>query len=783
MPQVVAAASYYQETMAPAVMLACGRGLVSPANPPVPSLDDFLSRRADTFDCRLAPQPDHTRRLTALQSASRYLLAGVGLAWKISGVSWSGLWWMFGLLYAVTSVMVYCAARCLLGRPMSVVVALACMTSTLQLATLPHLRDYSKAPFFAAMLLAVLAVLTRPLSARALLAWSAAAGAAMGVAVGVRFDITVLLGIYGAAVLFAAPGRFADHWRVRVAAVAVSGAAFVLAGLPVLRSFELGNNSWHVIILGLAEPHQAALDLHPTPYQLGTLYNDSFVAAVVNSAWQRTHGTNELLLLDSPGYGAAAGEYFRAIALQFPADLVVRAWAAVIKMFRLPFEGSLALPPFIPLDAVIGRVFASRAAALAWVNQLAPWIAALPMLALLLLARVNLRAALLGVAACVFLGGLSSMQFQGRHVFHLESLIVLLFVFALSGAVTLVRQRRFDAARTQSWWATGVLATLLIVLMVGPAWALRAHQQEAVRELFARYDAAWVSEPMTRTAVATTTLLTLPAFMTPLAATLSSHFVGADFGGAACDYDEVSGMIRYRAERAAADFSRPFTVRVAPDGSLTRMWFAVYELGDTVADRRYRFAGLEVPTPRASCVAAMGRLSGVDNVPLLIDVTRDERWEETPLYARLRPFESGDDWPSTYVWPADASFTRSELARPVSAPGAIDFQARSVTVTDHGEVRMRGIESPAAYLLSWKVQTVDSGALLIAEGVLQSGGVVLGLERDGRWAVQMPVTTRGPFRVAIRVAETGSYRAVIANNRAGGGLWTSLVLSRVGWAK
>jgi hypothetical protein len=775
-PGVQAGASYFQETMGPAVAFACGHGLAVVAGP---GLDAFLSRRADTFDCSTLPGPSPDKKLTALQSASRYLMIGLGLAWIVGGVSWSGLWWFFGALFACVAVLAYAAARLAFGRALSALVAMVLMTSTLQLSALPHLRDYSKAPFFAVMTLLIMLVLLRPQSPRALLGWSAVAGAVMGIGFGVRFDMTTMLGTFMAAVMFATPGRLREQWRQRLAAVSVSAVTFVLLALPVILSFELGNNTFHVVLLGFAEPHEAALALSPPPYHLGTLYNDSFVSAVVNASWQRQHGPSPLFPLDTPEYGKAATEYFRSVALQFPADLVIRAWAAVAKLFQLPFEGSVAVPTNLQPGA-LESLLLSRAAVVAWINWVAPWAAVVAPVALLAAAAVNVRVASMAIAACLILGGISSLQFQARHVFHLE-LLALLALATAAQAVLRARRWRAEAERP-SFMPVLILTAALILISVVPTWALRRYQDASVRELFSQYGTALVTESPVVTRIGANSLVTIGTRPQPSAETLSASFLAADFGGPACDFDEVAGTIRYKAAQDAADFSRPFVVRVSTSSQPARLWFAVYEHRAGQAASDYEFAGLEVPTAKSGCVVGMGRVESATQ-PLWVDGTQDATWASRPLFARLSTVERGIERSRvTYVSPPDAEFTRSQLSRDVTPLSGAEYVA-SVAAINGERVTVQGIAAPAGYLVSWPAGRASSSQVLIAEGELHSGGFVVGLEQDSAWTTQVPVTTRGRFRIAIRVSADGDYRPVIANNRAGGALWTSLTIDRIGWVQ
>ena len=65
------------------------------------------------------------------------------------------------------------------------------VVSPVQLANLPHLRDYSKAPFTVALVMILVALVLRPRRTRDVLLLSLGYGLVMGVGYGFRTDLLV----------------------------------------------------------------------------------------------------------------------------------------------------------------------------------------------------------------------------------------------------------------------------------------------------------------------------------------------------------------------------------------------------------------------------------------------------------------------------------------------------------------------------------------------------------------------------------------------------------------
>src|SRR5439155_8563052 len=116
-----------------AVALACGHGFADPLTVP-PALSAFLNQRVDAFSCADWPAglpvgpPNFTQRLY------RYLMTTVALQWKWSGVSWSGLATLFGIVFGLTLGAAYGLFRLAAGPAVSALAVLPLAISAHQLA-------------------------------------------------------------------------------------------------------------------------------------------------------------------------------------------------------------------------------------------------------------------------------------------------------------------------------------------------------------------------------------------------------------------------------------------------------------------------------------------------------------------------------------------------------------------------------------------------------------------------------------------------------------------------
>lgn len=71
-------------------------------------------------------------------------------------------------------------------------------------------------------------------------------------------------------------------------------------------------------------------------------------------------------------------------------------------------------------------------------------------------------------------------------------------------------------------------------------------------------------------------------------------------------------------------------------------------------------------------------------------------------------------------------------------------------------------EASYAYLAIARAQHFDGGTHLVVEGVVQSGGVTVGLMKTGVWKAYTTITRVGPFRSWVVVPRDDDYELVVA---------------------
>src|SRR5207249_11217810 len=181
-------AEFYQDQFTPAVMSACGRGYVAltEAGTP-PSLQAFLDRRADRFSCTDLPPQLSTAPLSTMQSAFKFLMVSASLVWRVHGVAWNAIDTLLSALFAASLAAGYIALRLVAGPVLSIIGVLLWLGSPMHLGNLPHLRDYSKTPFFVVTLIAMAIVVRERRLSRLVLA-GALFGLAQGIGFGMRTD-------------------------------------------------------------------------------------------------------------------------------------------------------------------------------------------------------------------------------------------------------------------------------------------------------------------------------------------------------------------------------------------------------------------------------------------------------------------------------------------------------------------------------------------------------------------------------------------------------------------
>ena len=738
---------FHRRVYAAAVMSACGRGLTTPSSAIADgtenraadrALADFVMQRRESLACSELPDDVQGEGLDGLQKASRYLLLAFATTWRIAGASWPAADWLLGAFFGISIAAAFGLCRVCMPWLGAAAVAALLLLSPLQLEFLPDLRDYSKATFFTLTLLLVAFAVIRVRRPIEVILATAVGGIVAAIGFGMRTDSIINLPVLLGGVGLFLPGAFLTTLRTRLLAVAAGVLAFAIVATPLLSNSETNSSPWHVSLLGFATVWDDALDIAPGPYQLGHFYSDSYVATQIDAFWSRTSPTQEFLSVGLPHYAEASRAYYFSILRTFPADVALRAGAAVIKVLELPFTAKLGL--FRPLAL--------------WLFVIAVLATSIP----------SARLALLLCAVVLVLGAYPSIQFQRRHYFHLE--IVGLWI--LGYVVSRVAPNLFSRARrlrsdgigltSAEWRRPALFAIAVLALLSMTTTALRASQQKAAGELFGSYRSAAI------VGLESITPAQLPQ------RSMISDMIVAELSPNACPVDRPAIRFSFQGDSGDVDFSQTIEVDL-PAGQNVQVFFPVFQRGALNANAALRFGGVEVADSERACVIRLGRFANPDAFPLLLPVVLTQDWRDRPLRQSLRGWETDPyvdpSRPHAYFSPATLKPRGRELVAAVSQAmplgSAVEYSAPIVRIKQQGPVTFNGrATATSTYLVAWQPQDFESSAVIVIEGRLEHGGLQIGLV-DKAWASQVVVTQPGPFRVFLQPPSRGRYQLVVAN--------------------
>ena len=773
-----------QREFAAAVALACGHGFVDIGYSLTPELDEFLALKRDTFDCATLPAavPHAPPNLT--QGLYRYLMSAVAMTWRLGAVSWSSVSPLFGVAYGLTLAAAFMLFRMGMGRSLALMMTLAVALSAVHLGYLPHLRDYAKAPFILLLVTVMARLATSPLAPRVALSCSVAFGVIMGVGFGFRNDLLINW-IPWIAVMFLCTkdGAF-RNLPLKAACLGVSIAVFLVVAWPILRAYEEGSNSGHVALLGLMSAFDGPLGIAGSVYQWGYGYSDGLASTQINSYTYRLYG--HPVSYFSASYDRAMVEYILRVVRDWPADILIRAYASVLKVLEFPFEVGVyrsAIPVGIDSPGMTA-FYGGRSAILTVFKGGGVYLVGA---ALALLAGTSLRLSFGLLIFVFYFSGYPSIQFDARHFFHLEFIAWWALGFLMQCAVDTVRGRQstlglvmpppMAAAQRALIFAATALAMLGI-----PVAALRLYQGAHVNALvIERYLGAKrvpvpiVAQPLP----GDRTLMAMPYLWRERdpRKTVNTVYIVAAFSRAGCAAEQSTVTFRYRSRTTATDFSYDTTVAMLPGHEPTLVFFAGYN-----SDGWNELAGVELPTADAGCLAGVFELDRAEYPDLLLNLTLTPQWQQARLYQTLTRFEvpfEGDGRPFIrYSYPygqLPVSFANLVPAIPVAHERPDSGQ--TINRNDGWEIDGRP-EAAYATLLRYRPQTLPAGSTFALAGHIHAGKISVGLLKDGRWAGLVNVVTRGPFVATIGpVEDAGDYEAVIADYSEPP--WASLYLPKL----
>jgi len=422
----------------PAVQYACSGPFTNPIPPDYPhisarptdgvvgleSVEGFLRHEVDRFDCADIPKDVEQDDLYPYQSMHEYSMRVVGTAWRIFGVNWTVVVLVTALLYSLSSTLIYAISRQFVGRYFSFATAMLFVTSTSALSLASTFRDFSKAPFLLAVILACTYLVQRPRPTRVILLVGLATGVFAGIGLGFRADVLMAPVLFSVVAVLLMPTT-ADSWRRKLAInLGVSGVfitAFVVSSLPILHAYEDDSFSYTSFqrAEGVVGEFNTRLGLSRYFVDLGKPYSDIFSFATMLGHAARSENESSKSLPDhyvDSEYGRElsqwSSDYYSEYVNLFPADALTRAIRATNQVATLPIKkdpGGLSLVP--GLNAKISNIV--------WELSISILIV---ITALVLMFARNPRLGLLFGFFLLFFGSLATFQFDRRHLFYLEPL-------------------------------------------------------------------------------------------------------------------------------------------------------------------------------------------------------------------------------------------------------------------------------------------------------------------------------------------------------------------------
>ena len=756
---------YGQAQFGAAVALACGHGFVNPVGGG-PALDAFLDRKSDTFSCGdLRPQmtagtPNFT------QGLYRYLMTAVALQWKWSGISWSRLPPLFGIVFGTTLCAAYALFRFAGGPLVGLLGVIPLAVSAHGLGMLPSLRDFSKAPFIL-LLMAITARLAMPPYSRVkTLVLSGLFGVALGIGFGFRNDLMICVPPFIAVIACLLPVRWREEWRTRAACVALAAALFTISAWPILRAYSAGSNTGHVAVLGLTSGFDFQMGMTRPPYDIGTHYLDGYAGLLID-AHSYIHQGHFVEYL-SPEYDKAAFRLIVDVTRHWPADMFARALGATLQVFDFPFtvgRFSSATPAGIVSPDVLS-IYDRQMDYLRELSGLGPFAVAL---ALVLIGSSSPRAAIALIVFALYYCGYPAVQFQERHFFHLEFVAwwALLYCVAAFFRTVGARVRLRPLPRTLKQRAVGSAVTIaaMAVIPIAPLVILRVYQQHHVQQLFRSYsNTPRVALATSRTTVGQQVVIVAGDLWkgrnTDPRAPITFKYLVVEFSSTQCPAVDLPVTLKYNVDASNPnDFSTTTHIPIDARGP-------TYQFAPIFYNGWSHFESIIIPAGYDSCLKSVSMFSDFSRTPVPVDFRLTPNMPETSWFQRLRNWENSVTTADPRVFAVP-----EELVAP-SPSGLTSVSPAVADRVDEGVARAAGgrgwtgtvkASVPQALLLHFKEQDVAEGSMLRVSGRLRRGGLLIGALKNDQWLNMRGIEEPGPFIVLIRPGPAGRYGALVTD--------------------
>ncbi len=633
------AGSLTNDLFIPAVMMNAGYGFSNVNADTIPGLRPFLNFQSPAFDLDQIPTTVMTIPLHPYQEFHRYLIYTVAFTWRIHGVTWDAVKVLLLVYLFLSCLAVYGICRLAMHPALSLLVVIAFLHAPAVGTTLPILRDFAKAPFILAIVLLLGVILFRQSPRRRFLLWALLVGVLLGAGMGIRRDMMVFVPI---SIFFLFVGgintpRYA--LCTRLSAMVLLAAAFVLVGWPIHKSLmQSGYLAAHDTIMGFSSysDHELGL-LKPASYEKHYLLNDMYSTIKAHYAAGLGATFPESVYQEraaEPDFDFEAKRaYVQKIIWTFPADMLSRAYAAVMRT-----TVGITPTPF-------------------GIARYGFWFTGIALI--LIAAQSPIRAWLLLAMLCYFCG-YTSIQFATRHAFHTSFVPFFFLGFLLHhGSLHLWRWRRYnnpgEQTTTEPLWRPYCRAILWVLVTVAlfymPLMAAQQMQYKKVEELRVVYESAgleavghkiliWEGKPL----IAPTETVRASGFEGQcLLADFETGIVVATFENAPLPLN-LNATYEWRG--GIGDFGGPLHIsQQNGEHSFTgSLYFPVHEKTNYGTDWS-RFVGISMPEDIAPCFRGLYKVKNLTDVNLLVNMLITDEKDNFAHFQQLSiPWSGGASW-------------------------------------------------------------------------------------------------------------------------------------------
>jgi len=613
---------FYQETYAPAAMLACGKGFIQPV-PETPQLTDFLAQKSMSFDCATIPAEQKFIAPSFFQIGHRNLQSAVALWWNIYGINWNSLTSLYALLYGITAALCYLILRTAAARPLALAVAILFIISPPQLFNLPHLRDYSKAPFMLAAILAIALLLKGGLSRRSIYALTVGIGATIGFGIGFRVDLLIIAPLLLIVIIFFQPGALRDNLSRRLIEVTLFVVPFAATSAAILMNLPEGGNTSHLLVLGLMREFDTKLQLNPAFYSFGYHYLDMYANTLISA--HENQPLAKALIYPTVEYDRAGFSYLMDVYKNFPADMFTRFMAATWNMLKLPVVAPVTFEDVYRFyDDITPAWLYSATHLKIWNFFVAGYVVG----GAYILYRHSARLAIGTTFTIFYLCGYPFLQFGVRHYFFLEIIglwflaLCIQHIFNFFTSLKKADKRNTELQKHLQSFALNFFAPIFTVLVV-VGLGLRIYQSAHLKYFFEKIIASPAEEIEMKYLKAEGKQLLLAPPTESREATVHTRYFEANFDLAKCNKTAVNLRTIYKTANPAYDFSENISIS---NGKYVRYIFPAFDRGEIS-----NFKGLELLPEDAKCLVQFSELKNWPNrIPMMLELP--DNWETLHRY-------------------------------------------------------------------------------------------------------------------------------------------------------